>query len=137
MSEKINVQNGWFYHWMHDLYGGISYYGPFESEQAAQGKADEDSGYDRIEVLYIPYVEHKGSIYGLWGGNRAQPVERAGNPDSSDNFEFVEHKSDQPFQVNSFPPGAFSGCTSVESFDIQGWGLSGRNNFLQMFIAEI
>ena len=62
----LEINYGYFVHWHHDLYGGLQYYGVFDSEEEAKEYADKETGYDRIKVLFLPYLEFDGKIYALW-----------------------------------------------------------------------
>jgi hypothetical protein len=65
-KHKLEVSYGYFVHWHHDLYGGLRYYGVFDSEKKAKEFADKQKGYDEINVLFLPYVEFEGKTFALW-----------------------------------------------------------------------
>ena len=66
---KVEVSYGYFVHWHHDLYGGLTYNGVFESEEKAKEYANQQTGYDEINVLFLPYIEFKGKVFALWEGS--------------------------------------------------------------------
>src|SRR5690606_25769004 len=68
-KEKLETRYGYFVHWHHDLYGGLTYNGVFDSEEKAKEYADNQEGYDEIYVLFLPYVEFNGKIFALWEGS--------------------------------------------------------------------
>lgn len=65
-KQTLKVNYGYFVHWHHDLYGGLTYNGVFESEEKAKEYADKQKGYDEIHVLFLPYVEFEGQTFALW-----------------------------------------------------------------------
>ena len=65
-KQKLEISYGYFVHWHHDLYGGLTYSGVFLSEEKAKEYADSEEGYDEINVLFLPYVEFEGKIFALW-----------------------------------------------------------------------
>ncbi|NMB19122.1 MAG: hypothetical protein GX984_06700 [Erysipelothrix sp.] len=68
-KQKLEVSYGYFVHWHHDLCGGLSYNGVFESEEKAKEFADKQKGYDEIHVLFLPYVWFDGKTFALWDGS--------------------------------------------------------------------
>jgi len=72
MSEKLEVKKGWFKFGIHDLYSGVSYYGPFTSQVAAE-KFDISSvcNWDEVEVHELPYVIWGGKVYAMSPGYTA------------------------------------------------------------------
>ena len=68
-KQKLEVSYGYFVHRHHDLYGGLTYNGVFNSEEKAKEYADNQNGYDEINVLFLPYIEFEGKIFALWQGS--------------------------------------------------------------------
>lgn len=44
----------------------LLYYDVFDSEEEAHDFANKQKGWDYINVMYLPYIEHDGNIYALW-----------------------------------------------------------------------
>lgn len=65
-KQKLEVSYGYFVHWHHDLYGGLTYNGVFDTKEKAKKFADKQEGYDEINVLFLPYVEFESKIFALW-----------------------------------------------------------------------
>ena len=68
-DQSLEVNHGYFVHWHHDLYGGLTYNGVFESREKAEEYASTQKDYDEIHVLFIPYVQLEGKIFALWDGS--------------------------------------------------------------------
>lgn len=62
--ETLEIKKGWFVHWHHDLYGGITY-GLFDSEQEATEYTAVLNKNAGIDVGYLPYVEYHSKLYVL------------------------------------------------------------------------
>lgn len=64
-EELVNLKKGWFLHCVHDLIGGLTIYGVFETELKATDFSKNISGYDEKNILFLYYVEFDGKIFAL------------------------------------------------------------------------
>lgn len=59
----------WFCNVVHDLYYGLNYHGPYETEaEAVEAENQKKRHYlpDYVEYLLLPYITYNGQIFALW-----------------------------------------------------------------------
>jgi len=70
METKINVNRAWFVHWHHDLYAGLTYFGPFNTKDEADNWTKENARFlksaDVWNVVELPYVVWEEKVIALW-----------------------------------------------------------------------
>ena len=69
------LKKGWFIRLHHDLYAGVNFIGPYETNQASKqglekykeknSKSDFVMNWDEEELLELEYIKYEGRIYPL------------------------------------------------------------------------